>query len=214
MHAALRTRNIRGANAGARAGEAPAIAFGRHEGTGPSRAKHVDMSECSIERELRVRDVMSRGVVSVDATCLVHDVLALAADRQMHHFPVLAHGRLVGFVCTCDLYDALSSDVVGSRMHTEIATVGGETSTRAALNLMNRRAVGSLLVVEGPRIDGIVTRSDLAKASANESPAGGARCSRCHTQHRLRTARDGRQLCAECGAGARFEAPLETGAAD
>lgn len=157
---------------------------------------------------------MSRDVVSLALSSTVHEALALSQERNMHHFPVTSDGRLVGIVCTCDLHEARMSDAVGTWMRTEVVTVGAEVSTRAALHVMNGRAVGSLLVLGEGKVCGIITRNDLVRSSSSQAPSRGARCSRCRTQHRLRTAPDGRQVCAACGQGARWNPPAETGATD
>jgi CBS domain-containing protein len=114
---------------------------------------------------------MSHQVVSLDVTSTVDRALALARERNMHHFPVVREGRLVGFVCTCDLHETLLSDTVGPLMRTDVATVSGEASTRTALSLMNGRNVGSLLIVENETIHGIITRNDLAVLSEPQTVA-------------------------------------------
>lgn len=161
-----------------------------------------------------MQDVMSPGVVTLEASRAVHEALALAQERNIHHFPVTEAGRLVGIVCTCDLHEALLGDAVGTLMRTDVITVSAGESTRAALSLMNRHAVGSLLVLEEQSVRGIITRNDLAKGEPGTGSARGARCTQCRTQHRLRTGRDGRPVCSACGQGARWSIPTETGATD
>ena len=53
-----------------------------------------------------VFELMRQPVVTVGPGATVDDVTTLAKDRNIHHVPIVQHGRLLGIVCTCDLAGA------------------------------------------------------------------------------------------------------------
>ncbi len=54
-------------------------------------------------KQLRVRDIMSSGVVSVRPDESVEQAAALMAGRQLRRLPVAQNGRLVGMLSLADL---------------------------------------------------------------------------------------------------------------
>jgi len=62
----------------------------------------------------RVDEVMSRGVVSIEATAPLQDAVDLMTRRKVKRLPVLAGGRLVGVLARADLLKALRAKLVPS----------------------------------------------------------------------------------------------------
>ena len=101
--------------------------------------------------------------------------------RQIRHLPVVDRaGRLVGMVTARDLRQALFAPavqaetedvlglletlVVGDVMTRGVLRVRAATSIRDAARLMRERKLGALPVVEGERLIGLLTETDVLRA--------------------------------------------------
>ncbi|GAB4151890.1 MAG: glutamate-cysteine ligase family protein [Planctomycetota bacterium] len=109
------------------------------------------------------------------------DVVDLAASlmdwRHIHHVPVEDdEGRLVGLVSHRSLLRLVGQGMKGSErgvvavkniMRSSVVTVTPETKTLEAIEIMRRRRVGCLPVVDRDRrLVGIITESDLIRVAA------------------------------------------------
>lgn len=151
-----------------------------------------------------VRDVMSRDVVAVAPTMTVADALDLAHEHAISHLPVVAGGRAVGVVCTCDMEAAALDTDVSAIMHSPPVSIASECLLAEAAATMADRGVGSVLVLSGSSLAGIVTRTDFERVGLAEAAFGEQRCSVCRGyQHVHFDPRCGYFLCAACRAGAR-----------
>jgi acetoin utilization protein AcuB len=146
-----------------------------------------------------IADVMSRPVVVIAPNTRAADVLAAAESAHIHHFPVVAGGELVGFVCTCDLAQAAPQDPVMPFAWHYPATVSPRCPLVDAARLLLLHGVGSFVVVDRGDIRGIVTCDDLRRASPElEALLEPARCVACGAGAHLRPGLDGRLLCVRC----------------
>src|SRR5262249_54485938 len=119
---------------------------------------------------------------------------------HVHHLPVLHRGALVGEICGCDLRAAPARDAVARHMRRDVYAISiGATLTEAA-GAMSRLGIGSLFVFAGPKLAGILTRSDLRRVGAPEEAIGGARCVACGSGHGVRPdpLHDGLVYCPDC----------------
>jgi CBS domain-containing membrane protein len=135
---------------------------------------------------LRVRDVMRIDVKTLDR----NDRLSIADDlmtaERVRHLPVLDEdGELCGIVSQRDLFRGALAKAIGygesgqrkllgtlavkEVMTTGVVTVEPETRITDAAALMLQRRIGCLPVVEGGRLVGIVTESDLVRLVAGET---------------------------------------------
>jgi CBS domain-containing protein len=137
-------------------------------------------------RHLRVDDVMTRRVVTVQVGTPFKDVARVLADRRVSAVPVLdGDGRLVGIVSEADLlrkeqYQEESAparrrfgsrrervwramgDFAGDVMTTPAITIGPDATVVEAAKVMIDRNVKRLPVVDADRcLLGIVSRADL-----------------------------------------------------
>jgi len=142
---------------------------------------------------MKVKDVMTTGVVSVLPGVSLKEAARLMVERRISGLPVVDDsGGVLGVISEGDLlvkergatHDAhrplawlvgarengwskLEARVVGEAMTTPAATIGPERPVAAAAGLMLGREVNRLPVVDRDgKLVGIVTRADLVRAFA------------------------------------------------
>jgi acetoin utilization protein AcuB len=115
---------------------------------------------------MRLADLMSTDVKKASPS----DSADLAWERMrthgIHHLAVVDGGRVVGLVSERDLGGARGGGMrlgkaVADVMSDKVIVAAPTTTVRQAANLLRGHAIGSLLVVEGEKLRGIVTVSDL-----------------------------------------------------
>lgn len=145
---------------------------------------------------IRVRDIMSRYVVSVAEDTPVLEVARILAERRFSGLPVLADdGTLVGMVSDFDLL-ARDGATAGEVMSREVVTVSEETDIRDARAIMIERRVARLPVFRGRELVGIVSRGDILREVVLHWI-----CDACGEVSRGKAPPD---RCWKCGAAGRF----------
>ena len=131
---------------------------------------------------MRVKDLMSRQVLTIGASESCLDAVARMHDARVRHLPVVNdQGLLVGVVTDRDLRHYLFSppvfkdlgltgvDVllkavpVAEIMSTPVITAAPEDELMDAAQFMLEEKVGSLPVVERDRVVGIITETDMLR---------------------------------------------------
>jgi CBS domain-containing protein len=126
-----------------------------------------------------VQDIMTTEVTTLgrnDSLQLVKDIMTLGRVR---HFPVIDDGKVVGMVSQRDLYKAslgsvmkygekaqrafLEGIVVKEVMHEPVITIAPHASVQEAARVMMEKKIGCLPVLEGSKLVGIVTETDMLK---------------------------------------------------
>jgi CBS domain-containing protein len=126
-----------------------------------------------------VRDIMTTEVTTLgrnDSLQLAKDIMTLGRVR---HFPVIEDGKIVGVVSQRDLYKAslgsvmkygekaqrafLEGIAVKEVMAEPPITIPSHASVKEAARLMMEKKIGCLPVLEGPKLVGIVTETDMLK---------------------------------------------------
>lgn len=154
-------------------------------GAGPKTAKDRDprlaLSLLYI-RGVKTSECMSRNVTTISTSASCRDAVALMYERRIRHLPVVdASGRIAGIVTDRDLRHRLfappvfheigkvpvetllGATPVSSIMSAPVVTVGPDDDLGAAASLMLEDKMGSLPVVEGGRVVGIITETDLLR---------------------------------------------------
>ncbi len=140
---------------------------------------------------MRVRELMTGALITVPPDTPVLDARHLMVQRRIRHLLVTSEsGELLGIVTDRDIRLNLPSQAtslsvwelnhlltrltVGKVMTQSVITVGPDREARDAAQLMLDHTIGALPVVDGGRLVGIVTETDLLRAfvrSANKSAA-------------------------------------------
>lgn len=132
---------------------------------------------------MQVAELMSMKVETIGR----NDALRLAEEtmrkKRIRHLPVIENDRLVGVLTQRDIFQAALSSAMGfgEKARTEflgtvsvkevmtddaIVTVGPKESVKRAAELMLEHKIGCLPVVEGERLVGLVTETDLLRVVA------------------------------------------------
>lgn len=123
---------------------------------------------------MRIEKIMRRRVVTVSATTTIGEALALLRGNRIRHLPVLEAEKLVGIVSDRDLRDALPSSLmqhpdqeailsqpVSEIMTRQVITAHPLDFIEDAAKTIYDYKVGSLPVLEGGKLVGIITESDI-----------------------------------------------------
>jgi acetoin utilization protein AcuB len=113
---------------------------------------------------MRLQDIMSREVKSVEMTTTVGEAKSLMRMNRIRHLLVLEGGDVIGVVSDRDLGGrAASGDErqLGTVMTENVVTAEPKTTVRQAANLLRGRSIGCLPIVEDGKAVGIVTTTDL-----------------------------------------------------
>lgn len=136
----------------------------------------------SEEPIMRVRELMNRNLVTIGESQSCQDAIARMHRARIRHLPVVSgNGTLVGVVTDRDLRHHLFSprvyQEIGARsidlllravpvseiMSAPAITVESSEEVPEAARIMLRDKIGSLPVVEGGRLVGIITETDLLR---------------------------------------------------
>jgi len=148
-------------------------------------------------QEASIESIMTSPVFAIRAEMPAMEVLQLAETSGFHHFPLVAHERLVGLVCTCDLEDVEQAAPVMNAVRRPPVAVDASASGSDVMRRMSDELVGSVLVVKEGVTVGIVTREDLARAGV-AAHAPNFQCDSCGAVSHLRRDEHKGTLCLDC----------------
>lgn len=129
---------------------------------------------------MRVKHWMTPNVVTASPDERLKRAWTLLQEQGIRHLPVLEGDRLVGIVTDRDIRQALPSRVTALGVHEllmlldrvtlreimtkAVVTVTPDQSIPEAARLLVEHRIGALPVVEGDRLVGILTETDVLKA--------------------------------------------------
>ena len=134
---------------------------------------------------MEVRQWMRHPIHAVKRLDSIQHARELMEKYRVNQLPVVVDGRLVGIITDRDLRDAFPSVfdsplierrkptvattdprtiAVESVMTPNVSTISPDAPITDAVQLMRAQRIGALPVVEGDRIVGILTRSDILNA--------------------------------------------------
>jgi CBS domain-containing protein len=132
-----------------------------------------------------VEEVMTRDVVTIGSSATLYDALKTMVSNGFRRLPVVDDGELKGVLVAMDVVRFLGSgkafeyarsddvrDVLAVKvaevMTRDVETIALHSDIGEAASLMMKTGRGSLLVVEGGELKGIITERDLVIAIALE----------------------------------------------
>ena len=121
---------------------------------------------------LRVRDSMTRGVITLGPEASAAEAWALCKEHNIRHLPIMQEGQLVGLVSDRDLRDVRGGDResdtprwvrLGDMMTRKVVTIHPlDTIEHAAREIYDRK-IGCLPVVADDELVGIITSADMMR---------------------------------------------------
>jgi CBS domain-containing protein len=115
---------------------------------------------------MHVQDLMTKQVETTTPGAAANAAWEVMQSRRIHHLVVVRNGEPCGILSAHDLGGRNGASVraettVEQLMSPLAITVRPSATVREAANLMRGRGIGCLPVVDGRRVVGIVTTSDL-----------------------------------------------------
>jgi len=137
-----------------------------------------------ISQNLKVKDVMIRGVITVPLNTAVKDIAKIIVESHVHGVCIIDEfGEIVGIVSETDIIKAFNKDInkvtAEEIMTDKVATISGESYIGEAVDVMvkqkihrliirhKRRNVGLALALP-KRPVGILSASDVVKMMAKD----------------------------------------------
>ncbi|HOL40392.1 CBS domain-containing protein [Methanospirillum sp.] len=116
-------------------------------------------------RDVTVGQIMSRPVIEVSPRMPLTDVLSLMYQTKHLGFPVTDRGSLMGIITLTDLArtPVLDRDAMQVRdvMTKDVIVLPPHAPVMEALRIMTRSDIGRIPVMDGDKIVGIITKSDI-----------------------------------------------------
>ena len=116
---------------------------------------------------MRIAQLMTPNPVTVGLDVTLATVKSIMEAGKFRRVLVVEGGKLAGIVTERDLrehYGYLPSTRVTAAMRTRVITITPNHSAEDAARLMVEHKIGGMPVMDGDRIVGILTASDLLKA--------------------------------------------------
>jgi acetoin utilization protein AcuB len=123
------------------------------------------------------KDIMTRNVITITSDTYVLDAERIMEQKKIGRLPVVDNGRLVGIVTKNDVLKAsptsttptnqrhlfylMSKLTVKEIMKTKILTISPDTPIEKSVAIAQKNKVGSLPVVDGDQLVGILTTNDV-----------------------------------------------------
>ena len=136
-------------------------------------------AENLMKRNEAVSKIMTSTVATVHTGQKLSEVRRMLATNPYHHVPGVSGERLIGMISASDMLrlslaiygvdertvDAMldSEHTIESVMSTKLTTIGAKDTVRTAAELLSEGVFHSLPVVDGEKLVGIVTSTDIIK---------------------------------------------------
>jgi acetoin utilization protein AcuB len=133
-----------------------------------------------VDYEGYIKEMMQKNPISVLPEATFYEARALIRDKGIRHLPVLdKNGNLLGIVTDRDIREAAPSDATTLSAHElhyllgklkvsafmtpkdKLITISSDTIIEEAVQLMHDHKIGCLPVVEGNKLIGLITETDV-----------------------------------------------------
>lgn len=128
-----------------------------------------------------VRSKMTRDVITASPETTLAGALDITRTHRIRHLPIVQNDRLVGLISDRDLrsatppvwaadhaelLQALQTHTVGEHMVSTIISISPDAPIEEAAQLMYTNRIGCLPVIDGTKLVGILSETDLLRAYA------------------------------------------------
>jgi predicted transcriptional regulator/Flp pilus assembly pilin Flp len=114
-----------------------------------------------VQGRVEVRHLMTTGLSTVNHKASLKEMKMIMAEQHVRHFPVVKNdGTLLGIVSDRDLLDP-TARIAADVMTRKLITVTPTTKINSALFEIINRNISCLPVMEGTKLAGILTTTDL-----------------------------------------------------
>src|SRR4030065_1927775 len=123
-------------------------------------------------KKIRVKDIMTKAVISVDATVNGNDAAKMMEDAKVGAIIVMENNSPVGIITDRDFAVKIVAHAyqittpVKQIMTTPLIAIGPDESVWMIADLMYTRGIRKLPVIEDDKVIGIITSTDLVNQLA------------------------------------------------
>lgn len=118
---------------------------------------------------MKVKNWIHHKPITIHRSALLQEAVGLMKKHNIRHLPVVEDGELVGFVTESDLrqfsFPSMVEDIpVHQVMVTNPITIDLNTGIDVAAKIIHDNKIGGLPVLDGEKLVGVLTASDLLSA--------------------------------------------------
>lgn len=130
------------------------------------------MWKMSNAKTMTVADVMTKSVISVDATLTVNETAKMMEDAKVGAVIVMEDNVPVGIVTDRDFSVKVAAhayqitEPVKQIMSSPLFSINSDESVRIAADLMHERKIRKLPVIDDEKVVGIITATDIVNLLA------------------------------------------------
>ena len=123
-------------------------------------------------KTITIGDVMTKSVISVDATLTVNETAKMMEDAKVGAVIVMEDNVPVGIVTDRDFSVKVAAhayqitEPVKQIMSSPLFSINSDESVRIAADLMHERKIRKLPVIEDEKVVGIITATDIVNLLA------------------------------------------------
>ncbi len=122
--------------------------------------------------KIAVKDVMTKSVISVDASSTVNEAAKMMEDTKVGAIIVMENNTPIGIVTDRDFAVKVAahayqiSEPIKKIMSSPLIAIGSEETVLMAADLMYTRGVRKLPVIDNDQVVGMITATDLVNQLA------------------------------------------------
>ena len=119
---------------------------------------------------MKVKDLMIQDPITISPKSSISDAIEVMENNSIRHLPVVTRGNMLkGFVTLSQLRQGLMPSMLEDVTFSDLIikkpiTVHPEDAIEIAVQLIYRYKIGGMPVVDGGRVVGIITESDVFRA--------------------------------------------------
>ena len=118
---------------------------------------------------LSIREIMTTDLFTLEASATLAGAEQLMKTHRVRHIPIIdVEQRLIGLIPQRDILASDKTDIfVSDVMRRDLYTISQTADMRAAALMLQKHKIGSLPVLQGEKLVGIITDSDYVGLAIN-----------------------------------------------